>query len=188
MKIGKAITGENLSADECESEDDFDSVDVTNRNIIRFEANNIKDTMFKIREMQEHTYEDDWDAVLDHPNYQETRKINRKLEKFNDEMLGGPSKEHKFDPATDEWNAFDETLFEYRQQILDAVRSRKADILPAAVKMFNKMQDKEIRPTFRLDLTEEQPSKEPFASISSQIDPSNIDGALQKLEVLLSDP
>ena len=69
MKIGKAITGENLSADECESEDDFDSVDVTNRNMIRFEANNIKDTMFKIREMQEHTYEDDWDAVLDHPNY-----------------------------------------------------------------------------------------------------------------------
>jgi len=37
--------------------------------MIRFEANNIKDTMFKIREMQEHTYEDDWDAVLEHPNY-----------------------------------------------------------------------------------------------------------------------
>lgn len=72
---------------------------------------------------------------------------------------------------------------------MEAIRSRKSDILPVAIKMFNKMQDKEIRPSFRLDLaTEHQPSIEPFSSISSKIDPDNIDGDLQKLEFLLNDP
>ena len=104
---------------------------------------------------------DEWEAI-DEYNRQLTRE--------------GVDPNDNFDPVNYERKAHDMSLLELREGLTKAVSDRKADALPIAISIFNRLQDKVVK-TKRLEDDE--------SADSVVID--NINQSLERLDILLND-
>lgn len=99
------------------------------------------------------------------------------LEEYKQSIFQGadPSKDFS-DPNVMAYYAHDVPLLEMREQLLEAVTEKKAEMLPIAVNIFNKVQDTKLK---SLRLSDFRATKDDNSS--------DISAALDKLELLLND-
>ena len=86
------------------------------------------------------------------------------------------TKDHD-DPLVAEFQAHDTLVLDMRERLLKAVTSKKSEVLPLAVNIFNKVQDTHFK-TFRLDGYGQAEEK------SQGVD--DINESLKKLDLLLN--
>lgn len=100
------------------------------------------------------------------------------LNQINDYMLHDEI-EDEGDPINIMANANDETLADMKEDLLKAINDRKGKVLKSALKIFNKVQDQQLR-TFRLSSVEDLNE--------NQVDPKTVNDSLQKFQMLLNNP
>ena len=83
------------------------------------------------------------------------------------------------DPLNIMADAHDETLADMKEELLKAINVRKGKVLQSALKIFNKVQDQQLK-TFRLDTVQDLEE--------DKVDPKTVNDSLQKFQVLLNDP
>ena len=99
------------------------------------------------------------------------------IDKYNRQLTReGVDPNDNFDPVNYERKAHDMSLLELREGLTKAVSDRKADALPIAISIFNRLQDKVVK-TKRLEDDE--------SADSVVID--NINQSLERLDILLND-
>lgn len=96
-------------------------------------------------------------------------------------MLRGPiDPEDKNDPINLYREAHNKTLFELKEELTKAVTDRKAQALPLAIQIFNRIQDKAVKVIKLDDFAHQDPS-------TNGVNIDNIDDSLGKINVLLND-
>ena len=82
------------------------------------------------------------------------------------------------DPINIAADVHDETLADMKEELLKAINSRKGKILQSALKIFNKVQDQNLK-TFRLNTVSEIEE--------NKIDPKTVNDSIQKYQILFND-
>jgi hypothetical protein len=100
------------------------------------------------------------------------------LNQYHDYMLHDEI-DDEHDPLNIMADAHDETLADMKEELLKAINVRKGKVLQSALKIFNKVQDQQLK-TFRLDTVQELDE--------DKVDPKTVNDSLQKFQVLLNDP
>jgi hypothetical protein len=99
------------------------------------------------------------------------------LNQYHDYMLHDEI-DDEGDPLNIMADAHDETLGEMKEELLKALNSRKGKVLQSALKIFNKVQDQNLK-TFRLNSVEDLDE--------NKVDPKVINESLQKFNILFND-
>ena len=110
---------------------------------------------------------------------QDYRNHAYELDQFNDYMLTQDI-DDEFDPLNLEAEANDETLAEMKEKLLVAINSRKGKVLNISLRIFNKVQDQQLK-TVKFDSVSKANNEETVTG-------SEVSENLQKYTMLLNDP
>lgn len=106
---------------------------------------------------------------------QEYSSYNMELDRYTEAMLD--QEEDENDPVHLAADVHDQTLVDMREELLEAVNSNKEEVLKIAIKIFNKVQDQNLK-TVRLQTVDTSEGK---------VDPQQVQENLQKYNLLLND-
>lgn len=84
------------------------------------------------------------------------------------------------DPFVIKAQAHDQTLSDMREELLQAINTRKGKVLASALKIFNKVQDQQLK-SVKLSTVEDLETE-------SIVDGSKVSESLQKFNILFNDP
>ncbi len=101
------------------------------------------------------------------------------LQIFNDYMLNDEIYDEN-DPFIIKSLAHDQSLSDMREELLQAINARKGKVLASALKIFNKVQDQQLK-SVKLSTVQDLETE-------SIVDGSKVSESLQKFNILFNDP